>query len=118
MAFLYPSCAFPDSSANAAGALSSGPGTPVVTGANAPYMRGRITLALYRTLDVAHCIAHSPNQYIEIARRLAHDPDWRRQVVQSIEDRSFLIFDEGSVEMVRSLETFWESAIREYCDRA
>jgi protein O-GlcNAc transferase len=88
-------------------------GTPVVTWANAPYMRGRITLALYRMLGVAHCIAHSPDQYVEIARRLAHDPDWRRQVVQSIEDRSFLIFDEGSVEMVRSLETFWESAVRE-----
>ena len=59
-------------------------GTPVVTWANAPFLRGRITLALYRALGISDCIAHSVDQYVEIAQRLAHDPAWRRQVVQSI----------------------------------
>jgi predicted O-linked N-acetylglucosamine transferase (SPINDLY family) len=89
-------------------------GTPVVTWANAPFMRGRITLALYRTLGISDCIAHSVDQYIEIAHRLAHESVWRRQVAQSITDRLFLIFDQGGVDMVRSLENFWKGAVRAF----
>jgi predicted O-linked N-acetylglucosamine transferase (SPINDLY family) len=86
-------------------------GTPVVTWANAPFMRGRITLALYQTMGIPDCIAHSVDQYVEIAHRLAHEPAWRCHMVQSITDRSFLIFDDGGVDMVSSLEKFWEESV-------
>jgi protein O-GlcNAc transferase len=87
-------------------------GTPVVTWANSPFLRGRITLALYLTLGLSDCIAYSREEYVGIAQRLAHDRAWRHKVVQLIEERSFLIFEQGGMKMVRSLEQFLENTVR------
>ena len=51
-------------------------GVPVVT-MPTPHLRGRLTHAMYRAMQIDDCVAESPRQYVEIALRLANDPSWR-----------------------------------------
>jgi len=86
-------------------------GVPFVTWPG-PFMRGRVTFALYRQMGVLDCVANNPQSYIEIAIRLANDKAWREEVRAKIRANSHLIFED--IEAVRELERFFESAVRQH----
>lgn len=70
-------------------------GIPVVT-MPSPYLRGRITNGLYRILGVTDAIAHTPEQYVEIALRLARDREHRADVSRRIQAASGRLFGDRS----------------------
>ncbi|MBI2316427.1 MAG: hypothetical protein HYU75_05250 [Betaproteobacteria bacterium] len=59
----------------------------------APYVRGRFTLAMYREMEIADCIAASPEDYAAIALRLGCEPDFRAAVSARIRDASERLFE-------------------------
>lgn len=76
-------------------------GTPVVTLPGA-YMRGRHTAALYRKMGYEACIAGDPDNYVEIAIRLATDRAARQAASHAIETRRAVLWEE--IEVVREFE--------------
>ncbi|MDM8523125.1 tetratricopeptide repeat protein [Desulfococcaceae bacterium HSG8] len=82
-------------------------GVPFVTWPG-PFMRGRVTLALYRQMGVTDCVADDPQSYIDIAVRLASDNAWRDAVRKKIRTHADVIFED--MEAVRELEQFFENA--------
>ena len=67
-------------------------GAPVVT-MPTPYLRGRFTDAMYRAMEMDECVATTPEEYVEIALRLANDPAWRDEVRRSILARNHVLFE-------------------------
>ena len=84
-------------------------GIPVVAWANAPFLRGRFTLGLYRTMALTDCLADSADGFVDIAWRLVHDGGFRAAMRRAIADRSPAIFDDLAV--VRAHEAFWTQAV-------
>jgi predicted O-linked N-acetylglucosamine transferase (SPINDLY family) len=78
-------------------------GTPVVT-LPSPYLRGRITLALYRKMGVSGCVVQSPEHYVTLATRLAGDRASRDSVRDQIRSTSHVLFEDP--QEVRDLEAF------------
>ena len=76
-------------------------GTPVVTIPGA-FMRGRQTYSLYKRMDIMDCVAHTPEDYIRIAVRVASDPCCREDIKSRILARHSMIFEDPG--MVRDLE--------------
>jgi predicted O-linked N-acetylglucosamine transferase (SPINDLY family) len=76
-------------------------GTPVVTLPDR-FHRGRYALATYRAMGMTACTANSAAEYVEIAMRLANDPDYRRAVCNEIAVTRGALFDNGAA--VRELE--------------
>jgi predicted O-linked N-acetylglucosamine transferase (SPINDLY family) len=68
-------------------------GTPVVTLPGA-YLRGRLTLAIYRRMGMAELVAADAEDYVRIAVRLGTDPAWRAALRAEIAARSERIFDD------------------------
>jgi predicted O-linked N-acetylglucosamine transferase (SPINDLY family) len=58
-------------------------GTPVVTWPG-PYMRGRMTYGLYRTMGVTDCIATDLADYAAKAVEIANDPGRRDEIARRI----------------------------------
>ena len=58
-------------------------GVPIIT-LPSPYLRGRITQALYRQMDVLDCVANTSAEYVDLAVRLGNDPDYRAAVSSRI----------------------------------
>jgi protein O-GlcNAc transferase len=83
-------------------------GAPIVT-LTGEYHRGRYTTAAYRQMDLTDCIAQSANQYVDIALRLASDPDFARDVRRQIAERRDVLF--GNVQAAREVENFFMEAI-------
>jgi predicted O-linked N-acetylglucosamine transferase (SPINDLY family) len=83
-------------------------GVPVVT-LPSPFLRGRITYGLYRTIDVLDCVAHTAAEYVEIAVRLATDRDWRRAVSEKIVAGSSRLFEDQQA--IEELEEFLQEAV-------
>ncbi|HKD35221.1 MAG TPA: tetratricopeptide repeat protein [Pirellulales bacterium] len=67
-------------------------GAPVVT-LPGRFHRGRYTLAAYRTMGIASCIAKSAEDYIQLAVALANDAGGRRAVVNEIAATRGALFD-------------------------
>ncbi|HEY6864453.1 MAG TPA: hypothetical protein VI319_11195 [Burkholderiales bacterium] len=67
-------------------------GAPVVT-LPSGQLPGRFTLGLYREIEMDELVADSPARYVDIAVRLACEPDWRRDVSERIAARSARLFD-------------------------
>jgi predicted O-linked N-acetylglucosamine transferase (SPINDLY family) len=82
-------------------------GTPIVTLPGAT-LRARFTAAWCRLLEVEECIADSPESYVTIALRLAHDREFRGSVASRIRKNSHRLFDDES--SVQEFEGFFESA--------
>jgi protein O-GlcNAc transferase len=78
-------------------------GTPVVT-LPSPYLRGRITLGLYKQMQVLDCVAQSPQEYCELAVRLGTDAGYREMIRAKILSANGVLFenDQG----IRELEQF------------
>jgi predicted O-linked N-acetylglucosamine transferase (SPINDLY family) len=84
-------------------------GVPVVT-LPSPFLRGRFTLAMYRTLGVDDCVVSNAAEYVELAVRLANDPAYRSQVSGKILAAGDRLFQDESA--VRAMEEFFESVAR------
>ena len=85
-------------------------GTPVVT-LPSPYLKGRITQALYRTMGVTSCIATSLDDYMAIALRLGLDATYRAEVRTAILAACPAIFEDGGV--LGDLEAFFLGVARQ-----
>jgi protein O-GlcNAc transferase len=83
-------------------------GTPVVT-LPGRFLRGRITLGLYRKMGFMECVADDPEQYVAIAVRLGTDPDYRRQVHERIREANAALFEDR--DSVVQLEAFFRQAV-------
>jgi predicted O-linked N-acetylglucosamine transferase (SPINDLY family) len=83
-------------------------GTPIVT-LPSPFMRGRMTYALYRKMGILDCIAETPGEYAEIALRLGTDLPWRESIKKRILASGHLLFEDLSA--VRELEDFLTGAV-------
>ena len=67
-------------------------GVPVVT-MTTPYLRGNFTAGMYRWMGWTDLIAQTPEQYVEIALRLANDKDQRRQTEETILAKNAVLFE-------------------------
>jgi predicted O-linked N-acetylglucosamine transferase (SPINDLY family) len=83
-------------------------GVPIVTLA-APFMRGRITYALYKKMEMMDCVAATPAEYIDRAIELGTDAEHRRAVAEKIATASGVLFED--MEAVRELEEFFVEAV-------
>ena len=86
-------------------------GTPVVA-LPSPYLRGRLTLGCYQQMDMHDCIAATPEQYVNIANRLAQDQAWRAEVAAKINVSVDSLFNQctGIAELALFLEQALENA--------
>jgi protein O-GlcNAc transferase len=92
-----------------------GLGVPIVT-MPGPLMRGRVTLGCYRQMGFEDLVAATPEEYVAMAVRLAHDPSFREAMRQRIRERSGALFDDRLA--VRELEAFMERAFDEALEGA
>jgi predicted O-linked N-acetylglucosamine transferase (SPINDLY family) len=83
-------------------------GVPIVTWPS-PFLRGRITLALYKKIGVLDCVVNSADEYVERAVRLGTEPDYRAEVQAKILTACGALYEE--IEAVRELEQFFKDAV-------
>lgn len=83
-------------------------GTPVVT-LPGRFLRGRITMALYRKMGLADCVAETAEQYVDLAVRLGTEPDYRRQMQERILAANRVLFED--LDSVHQLEAFFRRAV-------
>ena len=76
------------------------------------YLCSRLTLALYRQMDIMDCVASDAQSYIKIAYRLANDATWRDEIAGKIEAKADCLFE--NIETVHELERFFEMAVEKY----
>ncbi len=76
-------------------------GTPVVTWPG-PYLRGRITQALYQKMGLTDLIVDSADAYVELAVRLGTDADYRQTLHERILATGGVLFEDP--EEVRAFE--------------
>ncbi len=84
-------------------------GVPVVT-LPSEFLRGRLTLALYKQMGVMDCVAEDSQSYVKIALRLANDRNWRDEIRSKINENANVLFED--IEAVHELERFFESAVQ------
>jgi predicted O-linked N-acetylglucosamine transferase (SPINDLY family) len=82
-------------------------GTPIVTLPGA-FQRGRHTAGMYRKMGVSECVASSPEDYVDIALRVARDRDYRKAIQDKIAARRDVLFEDDRV--VREFERFFLEA--------
>lgn len=68
-------------------------GTPVVTYPS-PYLRGRLTEAMYRRMGLEACIARDVTGYVRTSVELGTDPDKNREARRAIESQSDILFEQ------------------------
>ncbi len=71
-------------------------GTPVVT-LPKHLQRGRHTQAMYAQMEMTDCIARDLNDYVDIAVRIATDPDQRQALSQKIQQHNAVLFENRRV---------------------
>ncbi|MDX2242078.1 MAG: tetratricopeptide repeat protein [Leptolyngbyaceae cyanobacterium bins.302] len=79
-------------------------GLPVITYPQ-EFMRGRMSYGILQALGVADTIAHSEAEYVELAVRLGTDPDWKKQLSQTMLHQQERIFDDQTC--IPALEEFY-----------
>jgi protein O-GlcNAc transferase len=67
-------------------------GVPIVT-LPAGFLRGRFTVGHYDEMDYHDCVVDTPERYVELAHRLATEPDAREAAHRRILERSPVLFD-------------------------
>lgn len=83
-------------------------GIPVVTWPSRR-LPGRLTYGFYKKMGVMDCVATDLEAYIEIAVRLANDPEWKTEIGRRIGERSAALFE--NEEDVREVERVFEAAV-------
>eukprot|EP00750_Incisomonas_marina_P022806 INCI4996.10.p1 GENE.INCI4996.10~~INCI4996.10.p1 ORF type:complete len:1172 (+),score=222.90 INCI4996.10:105-3620(+) len=69
-------------------------GVPIVTLGSSKFLRGRLTLAMYRDMDIWDCVADNVSQYIDIAVSIGTNKTLRAHLHKRILDRSDRIFED------------------------
>jgi predicted O-linked N-acetylglucosamine transferase (SPINDLY family) len=87
-------------------------GVPIVT-LPSGMLRGRLTYAMYKQMNLMDCAVDSPQQYIETALRLGMDRDFRQQMSEKIRSAGALIFENRAC--VDDLEAFFREVGRRTC---
>jgi predicted O-linked N-acetylglucosamine transferase (SPINDLY family) len=80
---------------------------PVIT-LPSPYLRGRLTLAMYEMMNMHDCVAKSHEDYVERAVSMATDPDRAQHVREKIAEHGAVLFQ--NEQAVRELEQFLQDA--------
>ncbi|MDA0241378.1 MAG: tetratricopeptide repeat protein, partial [Proteobacteria bacterium] len=80
---------------------------PIVTHAG-DFMRGRVTTAQYKMMDIGDLIAEEVSDMANIALKLGKDSDYRFEMANQIAARREVLF--GELEAVRELERFFSQA--------
>ena len=83
-------------------------GKPIVT-LPTPLQAGRAAYAMYKRMGIDDCIASDPQQYVDIAVRLAAEADFRATVERKIRAFSPVLFED--MESVRELERVFQELI-------
>ena len=83
-------------------------GVPIVTRPS-PFLRGRITSALYRKMGVPDCVAAGPEEYVELAVRLGTEPDFRADVRSKILAAAGALYEDAGA--VREVGQFLREAV-------
>ena len=68
-------------------------GTPMVT-LPGDYLHGRLSLAIYRHMEMLDCVVKDPGDFARIALRLGTEPEFRQTIEKQIESSSDNIFDD------------------------
>jgi protein O-GlcNAc transferase len=84
-------------------------GGPIVT-LPSKFLRGRITYALYKKMDILDCVARNPQEYIELALRLGTDSDYRQAVRGKILAANGVLYE--NCQGIRELEQFFQKAVQ------
>ena len=83
-------------------------GLPIVT-MPSKMLSGRMALAMYKKMGVMDCVADTPQQYIDLAVKLAGNADFRGVVRRKIKEANSVLFED--MEAVRELERFFKEAV-------
>lgn len=81
--------------------------TPIITWPNSPILCSRVTTAYYEEIGVMDCVAHSAEEYVDIAVRLGTDAAWRNTIETRISENSHLLFKRQ--EVLEELSAFFQS---------
>ena len=84
-------------------------GQPVIT-LPGRFMRGRVTKAYYRQMELEDMIAHDADDYVRLALRMANDLPWREQMQALVRERHVRLYENQSI--VRELEGFLVDALQ------
>lgn len=76
-------------------------GVPIITWPS-PFLRCRLTLAMYKQMGFLELVASNAAEYVEKAVRVASDADYREQLRQTILERAAVLYDDRGI--VRELE--------------
>jgi predicted O-linked N-acetylglucosamine transferase (SPINDLY family) len=77
-------------------------GTPLVTLAGAS-MKGRYGAGCYTAMGLPDLIAHTTEDYVALALRIANEPDYREQLRQAILEHNAVLFEDMNV--IRRMES-------------
>jgi predicted O-linked N-acetylglucosamine transferase (SPINDLY family) len=67
-----------------------------------PFMRGRLTYAMYRPMDIPDLVAANPADYVRLAVRLGTEPDYREPMRRRTLEMSGVLYEDVAV--VREVE--------------
>ena len=82
-------------------------GVPIVT-LPGEFMRGRVTYACYKKMGMDDLIAHTAEEYVDMAVRLASDKIWQSHMREKVRALSPVLYeDHGAIEEMAS---FFEQA--------
>jgi protein O-GlcNAc transferase len=85
-------------------------GCPIVTWPG-PFMRGRVTHGCYQMMGIDDLVAKTPDEYIEIAYRVANDKTYQASLRNQLKASAPKLMDGTSA--IRSLEAFFKEVVRE-----
>jgi predicted O-linked N-acetylglucosamine transferase (SPINDLY family) len=86
-------------------------GAPIVT-LPGEFMRGRLTYALYKQMDIMDCVADDVDAYVNIACKIANDSVWCEEISNKIKASSRCLYE--NLEPVHELEHFFQWAIERH----
>ncbi|WP_107668129.1 tetratricopeptide repeat protein [Cyanothece sp. BG0011] len=84
---------------------------PVVT-CPGEFMRGRHAYAILKTLGVEETITYSEEDYIAMAIKLGHDPQWRKELRENIKANHHRLYEDQVA--MDALESFYEQAVKDH----
>ena len=79
-------------------------------------MRASVSAGMLRLIGVDETIASDLDGYVEIASRLALEPEWRAAVVEKIRTHRARL--ENDMRSITAMETFFEEAVTEAANRS
>ncbi|MFQ5787210.1 MAG: tetratricopeptide repeat protein [Thermodesulfobacteriota bacterium] len=83
-------------------------GAPIVTWPGG-FVRDRLTLALYKQMEIMDCVADNAQSYLDIAFRLANNKTWRDEIKDKIRVNADVLYED--IDAVHELERFFEMAV-------